>query len=283
MDALLELYKELNILGLKKEASTVSNLIVKFSRPKDCIQYVGEEPVEVECEPGRPVEFTDIDEVVGDNVNIELVGKNIYRSDQLDEKELRWVLKNNDEIKKVIRFSGEEGGMSRDKEKQIVESYNREFEFINVHDFSLSSDKINSGKDRSCGYVANLSEILPKLRGGGVLIHCQHGRDRTGMVLGAHLVHNEGMSPAEAWKIVSTMRVSDRTTQPDYWKDHACRVPGQTAYLAAFYPIEDWCREQLTEDERETCRACQNQDFLRGATVDSCGKRIYPERGQQSE
>lgn len=44
------------------------------------------------------------------------------------------------------------------------------------------------------------SVILPSLRAGGVLVHCTHGADRTGAVIGRYKVEEMGMNPEDAYR-----------------------------------------------------------------------------------
>jgi len=98
------------------------------------------------------------------------IGNNIYRSNQPSIKQLKLILKTYN-IDRVIRMNDTEGtGITVDMEKQVVESFGKEFLFINAH----------IGYEKEKGYVGSLNLIQPYLKEGNILIHCTAGADRTG-------------------------------------------------------------------------------------------------------
>jgi hypothetical protein len=280
MDELSELYNELLKLGMNKHATDVGRLIRKHADDRDYLtddqlkawkcdsasirgqknpqaksrgdkmtDSSGYKYTTYPCEWLNPIPMKKPDQFTK-------IPGGIYRSDQYDLNELEWILANNPEIQKVLRFSGPKEKLPHHIERDFLRSRGVDFEFINVHDDDLitSNSAWTTGKDRSCGHYKPVSKIIDKLKGGGVLVHCRAGRDRAGSVIGAHLVYNQGMSPADAWDIVKKLNGPEDGSK---WRTLACSLSGQASYLAAFYPIELWCMEQLTERERVKCRACR--------------------------
>jgi protein tyrosine/serine phosphatase len=48
--------------------------------------------------------------------------------------------------------------------------------------------------------AANIQQAVDVLsKGGGVLVHCTHGQDRTGLVVGVYRVKHDGWSKDKAW------------------------------------------------------------------------------------
>jgi hypothetical protein len=291
MDLLSDLYNELSRLGLRSQALEVSGLIKKHA---DEDVLTDEQLKHWDCDEASrrsnsrqmakrykekgysmyPCDWLNRLEAKRPENFVKLKGNNVYKSNQISIHELEWILdpSRGHGITKILRFSDNNpdgdgkydtpwGKLTTDLEKAFAKSRGVEFEFINVHDFGET--------DRSCGYTTTLAKILPILKEGNVLVHCRAGRDRTGMVIGAHLVHNMNMNPADAWAIVKTF-----DSRADYWRNMVCKNSGQTAYLAAFYPIDEWCKNELTGYQRKNCKACRNKEYLKSRTTSECYERI---------
>lgn len=90
-------------------------------------------------------------------------------------------------IRTWIRMNGDgrdQGKLSIAEEKKIVEAAGIEFIFLNVH---------------ATGLEKSARIIHAKLLEGNVLLHCRHGYDRTGAMVGYHL-RQLGWSRAEVVK-----------------------------------------------------------------------------------
>lgn len=157
-------------------------------------------------------------------------GKGNYRSAQFTENELPYIIKKYN-IKRIIRFNGDGGDSrhrssyretSRAREKQICEANGCEY-------YPMSS---HSGFKEGQGYatsVANVSAILDK---GNTLVHCAHGADRTGGMVGGYLKTRGYMTNLdELWKY---------TTQYNGWQSMIRRGTffgsGYDKYADSVYP-----------------------------------------------
>lgn len=97
--------------------------------------------------------------------------RNNYRSKQLTTDQLEELLAKG-VIKKVIRMNGDgedAAGVPIAKEREICERYKVDFQYVNAH-----------GKQAK-------EEIRSALLSGNTLLHCKHGFDRTGGMVGNHL------------------------------------------------------------------------------------------------
>lgn len=115
-----------------------------------------------QSEPGLPV-FSFTREIPD--------GMHNYRSAQPSLSELDRICASG-LITRVIRMNGDgkdSGGMSIQTERQICEKYGLEFLHVNAH---------------SSGAEEKIRELLS---GGRNLIHCRHGYDRTGGMVGYYL------------------------------------------------------------------------------------------------
>ena len=88
-------------------------------------------------------------------------------------------------IEVVIRLNGNEGGLNIDQEKAFCERNKIQFVRLNAH---LS--------ENGPGYDASGKVASTILRDGNVLIHCQHGYDRVGALVGYWLKEN-GLSRSQ--------------------------------------------------------------------------------------
>lgn len=98
-------------------------------------------------------------------------GQYNYRSAQLSLAELDTMLASG-KIHTVIRLNGngkDAGGVSIRKEAELCRRYEVDFYHINIHKGNMAS---------------NLVEAARLLDEGHALVHCRHGYDRTGAVVG---------------------------------------------------------------------------------------------------
>ena len=62
------------------------------------------------------------------------------------------------------------------------------------------------------------------------------------------------------------------------WKYLACNHDGQASYLAAFYPLEEWCLKHVKPYmDMNDCKACSKKELLGNKTTLDCFCKIYPE------
>lgn len=100
---------------------------------------------------------------------------NNFRSKQLTADQLTQLCKHR-QITRVIRMNGDgkdSAGVSIQEEKDICNYYGIHFQYINI--------------DAKKGEEYRINQLL-KL--GNCLIHCRHGYDRTGAMVGYHLRQN---------------------------------------------------------------------------------------------
>ena len=142
--------------------------------------------------------------------NIHLIPDGLanYRSGQIPKTKLAdFIRKYN--IKQIIRFNGD-GVDSRKRtsdpttsiaeEKKICEENGCKF-------FQLSSHK---GYKPGQGYTTSRDQVTEILKKGNTLIHCLHGSDRTGGMVGGYLKMTGKMTdPAQLWNY---------TTQYNGWR-----------------------------------------------------------------
>ena len=160
-------------------------------------------------------------------------GKNNFRSAQLPADVLASVIKKFN-IKNIIRLNGDGNDsyhreaskkLSRADEKKICESMDCSFHEIKAH----------SGYKLGEGYTTSLSNVVPILQKGNALIHCAHGADRTGGLVGGYLKKTGKMKDVDdLW---------DYTTKYNGWKRmiNAGRFfgSGYDKYADTFYPLPD--------------------------------------------
>jgi hypothetical protein len=158
-------------------------------------------------------------------------GKGNYRSAQFTEKELPYIIKKYN-IKRIIRHNGDGGDSrhrstypetSRAKEKAICEANGCEHYMIP----SYHGYKAGQGYAKS---VDNVTAILDK---GNTLIHCAHGADRTGGMVGGYLKKRGYMTNLD--------QLWEYTTQYNGWnrmiKGKRFFGSGFDKYADSFYPI----------------------------------------------
>ncbi|MEM9928553.1 MAG: tyrosine-protein phosphatase, partial [Bacteroidota bacterium] len=112
-----------------------------------------------------------------------------FRSPALTEKELRAALATGN-IRFVLRLNGHHGNdrgpISPETERYIVEQAGAVY--VTSHD--LAHFDSHAGYRKGRGYVGAVEQAATYFRRGGVLIHCRHGFDRTGALVGAWLAAN---------------------------------------------------------------------------------------------
>ena len=160
-------------------------------------------------------------------------GTNNWRSAQITADVLPSVIKKYG-IKNIVRMNGDDSDSrhkgshsktSRDTEKKICEENDCTYHFINSH----------SGFKLGKGYTSSIQQTSNILNQGNTLIHCAHGADRTGGMVGAYLKNNGYMTDKdELWKY---------TTQFNNWQDKINRGKffntGYAKYADGFYPISE--------------------------------------------
>lgn len=107
-----------------------------------------------------------------------------YRSAQPTKAELEYIIQQYG-IEVVVRLNGDEGSMTEEREKHLADSLDVQFVRINAH-----------LKDQGPGYDGSAKVLANFLRGGQVLVHCQHGYDRVGALVG-HWLSSNGFSQEE--------------------------------------------------------------------------------------
>lgn len=186
-------------------------------------------------------------------------GKN-YRGGSLHKNPEEQFKRIRDEfgIKRVLKLDGNER-LSKEKEKEVVESLGMEFYFVNPHKGYVS------GK----GYVTSVEEILKIMRMGNVYVHCTHGADRTGLAVGAWLREVFGLTDEDVEELE---KIYQYATQYNRWDSIICNVfadgktnNGYGKYLDSFYPVRSWCK---ADPSRANCKVCKDIDHW------------YPENGK---
>lgn len=118
-------------------------------------------------------------------------GRGNFRSGSLTATEIRQALATG-RIKYVLRLNGDgendQGHLSCTEERAIVESAGAKYVTS-----PSTPDRFDghAGYRKGRGYVGALHQAADYLRRGGVLIHCRHGFDRTGAIVGGWLAAND--------------------------------------------------------------------------------------------
>jgi len=167
------------------------------------------------------------------NLDIIPDGRGNYRSAQLTANQLPYVIKKYG-IKRIIRMNGDGlDSKHRSKypetpislEKGICLNNGCDFFFINSH----------SGFKRGQGYATSIQRMSEVLDKGNTLIHCAHGADRTGGMVGAYLKDRRFiMDKDELWAY---------TTKYNGWmrmiRNKTFYGSGYDKYADGFYPIDE--------------------------------------------
>jgi hypothetical protein len=155
-------------------------------------------------------------------------GQNNWRSAQITADILPSVIKKYG-IKNIIRMSGDHEKhrskhteTPKDTERKICEENGCTYHYIDSH----------SGFKEGKGYTQSIQKTSEVLNKGNTLIHCAHGADRTGGMVGAYLKNNGYMTNKdEVWKY---------TTQYNNWQDKLDKNnffgTGYDKYADGFYP-----------------------------------------------
>ena len=184
---------------------------------------VKKEPVDIK----QPTELTDFKfaKIPG--------GQNNYRSAQITANILPSVIKKYG-IKNIIRMNGD-GHDSKHKSTYPETSKSTEERICKENGCTYYYIDSHSGFKAGQGYTQSIQKTNDILNKGNTLIHCAHGADRTGAMVGAYLKNNGYMTDKdELWKY---------TTQFNGWQS---RINSNTffgsgfdRYADGFYPISD--------------------------------------------
>ena len=173
------------------------------------------------------------------NFNLDIIpdGKGNYRSAQLTENELAYVIKKYG-IKRIIRMNGDGSDSkhrtsypetSRATEQRICEANGCEYYYIYA----------GSGYVPGKGYTTSIEKTSSVLDKGNTLIHCAHGQDRTGGMVGAYLKNRGYMTDKD--------QLWTYTTSRNGWMDMIRRKTfygsGFDKYADGFYPITELKRK----------------------------------------
>ncbi len=101
-----------------------------------------------------------------------------YRSAQPDSAQLSHLITTYG-IEVIVRLNGDEGGMTIEEEQRLADSMQVQFVRLNAH-----------LRDEGPGYDGSAKVLARFLQGGKVLVHCQHGHDRVGALVGHWLITN---------------------------------------------------------------------------------------------
>ena len=130
------------------------------------------------------------------------------------------------------------------------------------------------------GYTRSIANSKPYLSSGKVLVHCTHGADRTGAILGAWL-----------WSMRATVKTlpggGSASSREDLWKyaddfgnwtgkicsDAAADNQGYAWYLDGFYPFASWCKQG---SRAKTCRSCICKGYGKLPGLDGSGGSAAP-------
>ena len=114
------------------------------------------------------------------------------------------------------------------------------------------------------GYTTSIASADPYLRAGHTMVHCTHGADRTGAILGAWLWSMRGTVktlPGDT-KPISRERLWKYANDFADWNSKICAGEvgtsadnqGYAWYLDGFYPFASWCKQG---NRATSCRSCR--------------------------
>lgn len=115
------------------------------------------------------------------------VSKNIYRSGRPNKEGLEW-LKEEYNLKTIINLEDKDYYVER--EKKWAEELSIEYNSI-----PMSASKTPKDKD-----VNKALELLADTQKHPIIVHCYHGQDRTGLIIGLHRVESEGWDSETAYE-----------------------------------------------------------------------------------
>jgi len=189
------------------------------------------------------------------------VGSN-WRSPQPTLGNLLWMKKTN-KIKRILKYNGNDeigydphtktisgtkgvcvGG---DVEKEYAKRLGMEYQRTSAH----------KGGQMGYGYKKSVDHANKVLKQGNTLVHCTHGADRTGMIVGAWIKSKEGGK-----KITGCYALWKYATSFNSWKGYICRSAnlGFAAYFDALCPMTTFCNG----DMYEKCAACKKAGVKHG-------------------
>jgi len=185
--------------------------------------------------PPTPTISAPIDPEYKKEFNLDRIpdGKNNYRSGQITAQKLPEIIKKYG-IKQIIRMNADGGDAwnktyhpktDRATEKAICQKLGCNYIFINTH----------KGYVPGKGYTQSLSEISALLDKGNVLIHCAHGADRTGGMVGGYLL-KRGFLPDAKSVWYYTIKYNQ---WPYYIKNKQFFGSGNDKYAEAFISIPE--------------------------------------------
>ena len=118
----------------------------------------------------------------------EVVSAKIYRGAQPSEAGFQ-ILASDFKIRTVLDLRNEDQKQI-DWEHQVVKSLGMDF-------ISVPTSSILSPNDWDMEYI---EDVLENPKHYPIFVHCQHGRDRTGLVIGLYRVLHEKMAPSHAYQ-----------------------------------------------------------------------------------
>jgi hypothetical protein len=222
-------YKDFSDNGITVITPAIGNVADVHNRNLPIYETIGKKlKPEIKKDETNDVDTGDLKEFNFHQIPDKL---NNWRSAQITADLLPSVIKKY-KIKNIIRMSGDDEKhmgkhpkTSTDTEKKICEENGCTYNFINSHgDFK-------SGK----GYTTSIQKTSDILSKGNTLIHCAHGADRTGGMVGAYLKNKGHMTNKdELWKY---------TTQYNGWQkmvdNNNFFGTGYDKYADGFYPISE--------------------------------------------
>ncbi len=130
-----------------------------------------------------PMNYTD------DVPNLEQVNPGVWRSGE-PRSDAGWAYLKSIGITKVIKLNYDSEGSDDGARRAGMEVY--ELNIPPLNDLASTLDIPDSAT------VQKAVEILEQ--GGGVLVHCTHGQDRTGLVVGVYRVMHDKKTKEDAWQ-----------------------------------------------------------------------------------
>lgn len=115
------------------------------------------------------------------------VSPGIYRSGRPNKEGLEW-LKKDYKIKTIINLENKDYAIKREREWA---------DDLDISYYSIPMSASEHPRDRT---VNKALELLADTSKHPILIHCYHGQDRTGLVVGLHRVEAEGWQADDAYE-----------------------------------------------------------------------------------
>lgn len=174
------------------------------------------------------------DAALSDKYNFHLIpdGKGNYRSAQISAADLPYVIKKYG-IKRIIRLNGD-GNDGRHRSSHPITTQATEQALCGQNGCEYYRVSAHSGYVRNKGYTTSIKTANDILAKGNTLIHCAHGADRTGGLVGAW-VKQQGV-------ITDNEKLWSYTTQYNSWnsmiRNGTFYGSGYDKYADCFYPID---------------------------------------------